>query len=433
VLSGLFAVDYDLALLDGMVFRNGKLAKANVYVKGKKIALVSKQKKKAKKEVDCKGKWILPGMVDSHVHFREPGMSNKAEWGTESKAAAAGGVTTVLDMPNNKPPTTSVKELEKKKKNAAKNSAVNYGFHFGATSDNAGEVRKATGITSLKVFMGSSTGNLLMTKEEDLRNAFSLAKKKKVPVTIHAEDEDVIAFYTDFVRKKGRKDALAHCDARPPLAAEEAVWRAVSLSGEIGNRIHLLHVSTNAELGIIRDAKKRGVKVTCEATPHHLFFNKSEMKKQGNRVKMNPPLRSEEDRRALFKALKSGLVDTVGTDHAPHTKDEKKGSVWKAPSGVPGVQTALPLLLDAVSKKKLSLKRLVQAFSEKPAEVFGLKKKAKIAKGYDADLIVVDPKKKWKIMDKGMLYKCGWTPFKGKTVTGKVEATIVNGKIAYSG
>lgn len=422
--------NYDLALVNGEVFVEGKLINTNVYVKDGKIAGIWDGQKPASKKIDCTGLWILPGMIDSHVHFRQPGMEEKEDWITGSKAALAGGVTTVIDMPNTNPPLTTVAGIAEKKKLAEKGT-VNYAFHFGATADNLEEMEKATEIVGFKVYMGSSTGSLLLTDRDKLLAVFKLAAKKKIPAVVHAEDDTLIKKATEEMKKQGRNDPIVHSEARPVEAAVQAVKTALELTEKAGNRLHLLHITTAAEIELIAEAKKRGIKVTFEACPHHLFYNKEAMKKMGNYLKMNTPLRGEADRRVIYAALKDGSVDTVGTDHAPHTRAQKDKPFWEAPSGVPGVQTCLPLLLSEVAKGELSLKRVVSLYSEKPAEIFGFKKKGKITKGYDADLAIVDPNKEYVIKDEDQYTKCGWTPFNDWKVKGKIELTIVGGKIAY--
>ena len=425
-------MDFDLALLNGKVFAGGKLSEANIFVKGPRIAKITRSSGfSAGREIDCAGLLILPGIIDSHVHFREPGYTHKEDWATGSRSAAAGGVCTVIEMPNTSPPTTTVKLLEEKRKIAKKKSIVGFRLHFGATADNAKEFLKAKDVASLKIYMGSSTGSLLVDKDEGILRAFKAAAKMKLPAMVHAEDEELVRSCTAKASASGRNDAAAHLDARPVASAVRAVERAITLAATARNRLHIAHVSSEAELAVISEAKEDGLKVTCEATPHHLFLSTRDVARLGNFSKINPPLRSERDRLALLRALEWGLVDTVGSDHAPHTKEEKHESVWKAPSGVPGVQTLLPLLLNEHSKGNLSLPRIVEAASLKPARLFGLSSKGEIALGYDADFSIVDLRKEWVINDDFILSKCGWTPFHGMRVKGSVEKTVVGGRVVF--
>jgi len=423
---------FDLALLNCKLFLDGRIAEANVYASGWRIAKVTRASGlESDRRIDCRGLLVLPGAIDSHVHFREPGWAYKEDWRTGSEAAAAGGVTTVIDMPNVKPPTTTVKLLEEKRALARAKSLVDFGLHFGATPANAAEMSAATRIASLKVFMGSSTGDMLLEKDAGILAAFKIAADKGLPATVHAEDEAIVRAETERLKAALRTDALAHCEARPARAAVRAVERAVALAETAGNRVHILHVSSEGELGRIAEARKRGVKVTFEATPHHLFLDESALARLGNYGKMNPPLRSKQDRQALLRALASGTVDTVGSDHAPHTREEKEADVWSAPSGVPGVQTLLPLLLNEHARGNLPLARIVELAVTNPARIFGLPNKGRIAEGFDADFAVVDVKKAWTIRDEGMRSKCGWTPFDGLAITGSIEKAVVKGKLVF--
>lgn len=422
---------YELGLVGGKAFVGGKLADANIYVSRGKIAKISKAREKAEKIIACAGLLILPGAIDSHVHFREPGMEEKEDWRTGSRAAAAGGVCTVIEMPNTKPPTTTVKLLEEKRKLAEKKSAVNFALHFGASSENAAEMRKAKGIAGFKAYLGTTTGDLKVERDGDILQIFKIAKAKGIPAAVHAEDEGLIRHYAALL--KGRSDNLAHCDSRPVSVAVRGLERAIAQASVAKNRLHICHVSSIEEVGLVAEAKKAGMKITCEASPHHMFMSRKDVERLGNFAKMNPPLRSDRERMELLRALETGLIDIAASDHAPHTKEEKMKGVWEAPSGVPGVETMVPLLLNEVSKGNLSLSRLVEAVAEKPAEIFGFRKKGKIAKGYDADFTVVDLGKEWVIRDSEMHSKCGWTPYHGWKVKGKVVKTVVMGKLVFSG
>ncbi len=393
-----------------------------------KIAVASELKSAAADEViDAAGKYALPGVIDVHVHCREPGMTQKEDFFTASKAAAAGGVTTIFDMPNTKPATTTVALLEEKRKLAAAKCIVNYGFHFGATADNLDEIKKARNIAAVKVYMGSSTGNLLVTDEKTLNDIFGSGKR----VMAHAENEEMIKANEE--KYRGYNDgAKLHLKIRENSVAAKAVDRAIAIGRKHGTRLHICHMSTKEEAVIIATAKKSYAALSCEATPHHLFLTADSAETMKNYAKVNPPLRTKEDVAALWNAINNGIVDMIATDHAPHLPEEKEQDYWTAPAGMPGLQTMLPLMLDAVNKNRLSLQQLIKLTSENPAAVFGIKGKGKLAVGMDADITLVDMHKEKTIKNEDMLSKCGWTPFDKWKVKGVVAATIVNGNIICS-
>lgn len=372
--------------------------------------------------IDLGGKIVLPGLIDPHVHFREPGMTHKEDWKTGSLAAARGGYTTVFDMPNTNPSTTTMDALNEKIE-LAKKSIVNAKFHFGATKENFSEYEKS-GLV-LKIFMGSSTGNLLVDKEDDLDELFSKAKF----VMVHAEDEEIIN--ENAKRLKERSDPFVHSEIRSNKAAAVAVERAIRLAEKNGTILYVCHASTKEEIELIRDAKKRGVKVYCEVTPHHLFLDNNELNIQGNFAKMNPPLRSPQDVEALWVGVNDGTVDTIGTDHAPHLISEKIKAYSEAPAGVPGIENALSLMLDAVASRKTTLSRLSELMSENPAKIFQLNNKGKIEVLADADLTIVDLDKIKNVINEKQHTKCKWSPYNGMELKGDCVMTIVGGKVVY--
>ena len=341
--------------------------------------------------IDAEENYVIPGMIDCHVHFREPGLSHKEDWKTGSVAAVKGGITTVIDMPNTKPPTFSVKELNKKRK-LAKKSIINHGFHFGASADNnIDEIKKAKNVASTKVFMNNSTGNLLI---KDLKLIEEIFKVSRVVAT-HAEGKQV----------------------------EEAV----GLANKTNKRLYLCHLSLKSEIDFLK--KNKTTNVFCEVTPHHLFLTNDDFKKKKGFAKMLPTLKHKKDQKALWDAIGYGLIDTIGTDHAPHTKEEKKAKNF--PAGIPGCETVLPLLLDAVNKGKITLTKVVELTSKNPAEIFGIENKGRIKVGYDADLVIIDMNIKKKVDN--LVAKCGWSTFEGKILKGWPITTIVNGKVVYHG
>jgi dihydroorotase len=400
----------------GKVFYKGALIDKDIFIEGGRIV------EHCSGEVfDASGLVVLPGMIDCHVHFREPGSTQKEDFLSGSRAAAKGGVTTIIDMPNNNPPITTAEALEQKRQ-LAKKSIVNYGFYFGATSDNIAEINKAKNVAGVKVYMGASTGSLLVAEEAALHKIFLCGRL----ITVHAEDEAMIKKNEE--RYRNEHNPEIHCKIRSNEVAASAVRKAIEIARSHNTRLHIAHVSTKEELALIAGAKN----VTCEATPHHLFLTSAAMKKMGNFAKMNPPLRSKEDVDALWLAINDGIITCIATDHAPHTKEEKQQDYWKAPAGVPGVETMLPLMMNAANEGKISLQQVVKLCSENPAKLFGLEKKGSIEEGFDADLVIVDLKKEETIKNSTIASKCGWTPFDGMKVLGSVIATVVNGKIAYN-
>jgi len=374
----------------------------------------------ADKILNANGNYVIPGLIDSHVHFRDPGMEYKEDFFTGSTAAAAGGITTVLDMPNNKPACTTAKLLEKKRQIAAKKSIVNYGFHFGATPDNLDELEEVDNIASLKVYMGSSTGDLLVDDDGALFEIFSKAKR----CTLHAESEQLIKHFTEKYRDYKVSDV--HCDIRTNMVAAEAVARALTLAKYTSTKLIFAHTSTKDELGLLA-----GSRAHVEVTPHHLFLNEKDMHRLDNFGKMNPPLRSKADVEALWNGIKVGAVHTIATDHAPHTVAEKQREYWSAPAGVPGVETMLPLLLNEVNNGNLSLTKVVELTSINPARIYGIKNKGFIKEGFDADLTIIDMNLTKRVNNEELLTKCKWSPFHGWKLRGWPVTTIVGGFVAF--
>jgi dihydroorotase (multifunctional complex type) len=363
--------------------------------------------------VDAAGLLVFPGLVDPHVHLREPGGEHKEDFTTGTRAALAGGFTTVLAMPNTTPALTDRETLAQARTLAASKAVCNVGFFIGATEDNAGEVAKAKNAVGLKLYMGSSTGSLLVA---DLAGQTEHFQRYPGVVAVHAEDEEAVAHFA----RLGQR--------RPPVCAALAVSRALALAERFGTRLHVCHVSTAHELALIRDAKARGVAVTCEVTPHHLFLTAGDEARLGTLGQMNPPLRSQKDTNALWENLK--VVDCVATDHAPHTLEEKRSPT--PPSGVPGLETALPLLLTAIHEEKNDLHQIARLMAEGPARVFGLERKGCIAPGYDADLTLVDADVEWVIGERPLQTKCGWSPFEGRKVRGRVKHVFLRGQEVYA-
>ncbi|HLZ62694.1 MAG TPA: dihydroorotase family protein [Ktedonosporobacter sp.] len=372
--------------------------------------------------VEAAGRLVLPGFIDSHVHFREPGGTHKEDFLSGTRAALAGGVTTILDMPNTQPPTDSRERLAEKAALVAPKAVVDYGFYLGATDTNIEEVvAAAERSVALKLYMGSSTGSLLVTEFSPIYRHFAAFPLHK-PVVVHAEDEQALHYFGAL----GSKD---HNQARPPVSAQIALSRALAIAEKTGRPLHVAHTTTARDLELIREAKQKGVHVTCEVTPLHLFLNEDDQHRLGNYGKVNPPLRAESDQQALWTYF--DVIDTIATDHAPHTREEKDQPYGKAPSGMPGVQTMLPLLLTAASEGRVALEEIVKRCVVHPAQIFGLESKGALEIGKDADIVLVEPKQEYELTDEQMLSKCGWTPFAGRVVKGKIEQVFVRGALAY--
>lgn len=368
----------------------------------------------------------LPALVDPHVHFRVPGLEHKEDWVTGARAALAGGVTTVLEMPNTAPPTTTAAALYAKKKLidqqlVAAGIPLRYSLYFGATPDNAEEIKKVKNeIVGLKLFLGSSTGNLLVEKTADQEKIFALAAELGLIVAVHAEDNESIKYKVSSIKYPIVYD---HSRIRGAEIAARSVGQAISLIKRYGAKLYILHVSTAAELKLIRAAKQAGLPVYAEATPHHLFLTTDDYAALGTRAQMNPPLRSPADQTALWEAVNDGTIDCLGTDHAPHTLAEKNLPYPQSPSGIPGLETALPLLLNACHQGKIGLEKIVALTSANARRIFGLPE--------TNDWVIVDLNLEREVKNENLKTKCGWSPFNGWRLTGWPVATILDNK-AYT-
>jgi dihydroorotase len=413
-----------------MLIRNGVAVLVNgpvrldIRTRDEKIVEIAEQLTPEPDEpvIDANGKMILPGFIDSHVHFRDPGGPQKEDFLSGTRAALAGGVTTILDMPNTQPPTDSWERLLEKVAIVAPKAVVDYGFYLGATDTNIEEAASIAGeIAAMKLYMGSSTGSLLVTEFSPIYRHFSTFPSDK-PIVVHAEDEQSLKYF-------GALGSQEHNQARPPVSAQIALSRALAIAEKTDRVLHVAHTTTERELELIQEAKNKGVRVTCEVTPLHLFLTEEDQHRIGNFAKVNPPLRSEKDQQALWRYF--ATIDTIGTDHAPHTREEKKQPYEKAPSGMPGVQTMLPLMLNAVSEGKVTIEEVIKRCVINPARIFGLKTKGALEIGKDADIVLFDPNQEVEITDEQMLSKCGWTPFAGRKVKGKIEQVFIRGTLAY--
>lgn len=386
-------------------------------------------------DIDGTGLYLFPGVIDDHVHFREPGLTYKADIASESRTAAAGGVTSYMEMPNTKPPTTNFQLLEEKFQLAAQHSRVNYSFYYGATNDNVDTLPllDATRVAGVKVFMGSSTGNMLVDREESLHRIFATSP---LLLMAHCEDTAIIeANIRAFKKKyKGQNDfpVRYHSRIRSVEACYASSSLAVLMAKDTGARLHIAHISTAKELELFDNKPLEEKKITAEAVIAHLMFTTEDYDTLGTRIKCNPAIKTPEDRAALRAALTNGLIDVVATDHAPHIADEKKGGALKAASGMPMIQFSLVSMLELSDEGVLPIERIPDLMSHHPAQLFHVEKRGFIRPGYYADLVLVDPNANWQVK-KGRYYtKCGWTPMDERVFKWRVRRTMVNGITAYS-
>ena len=416
---------YDLLIKNGEVVVGNVFEKLNIGVKDNKIALLSTTSNyEADKVIDAKNLTILPGVIDSQVHFREPGSEHKEDLHTGSKGAALGGVTSVFEMPNTFPPTSTVERLKDKFELAKDRMWVNYAFYAGATPENFSflpELEKVPGCVGVKIFMGSSTGNLLIPDDETLINVL---KSRNFRVAVHAEDEPRLIDRKKLIKSN---DVHFHPIWRDELSALNATKRVIKGANASKKPVHILHITTEEEIEYIKQNKEY---ISVEVTPQHLTLSAPECYDElGTFAQMNPPIREGRHQKGLWKGIKDGVVDVIGSDHAPHTIEEKNKPYPDTPSGMPGVQTLLPIMLDHVNKGNLSLFKLCQLISTNPAKLYKVINKGEIKLNNDADLTIIDLNKEVKIKDDMMANKSGWTPFNNKNVKGWPIMTIVNGNI----
>ena len=415
-----------LLIKNGSLVNSSGVVKSDIFISGGKITQIGTSLDcEADRVIDAAGKYIFPGLIDPQVHFRDPGLTHKEDLKTGSMAAAAGGITTFFEMPNTNPSTITLEKLEKKYKVASEKCITNFSFFFGATNDNIEEIKKMDNTCGLKIFMGSSTGDLLVDDDEALDRIFSCCDKI---IAVHAEDEEILKE----AEKKVSKDSFAnHPDARPVEAALKATTKAVNLALKYKKRLHVLHLSTAEEVEFLRKHKSSGL-ITAETTPQHLLMHAPNIYNEiGSFAQMNPPIREKYHQKELWAGLKDGTIDCVATDHAPHTFEEKALPYGEAPSGMPGVQTSLTLMLNEVANEKINLEDVVKWMAENPAKLYNIKGKGFLKEGYDADITIVDMDCEKTILNENMYSKCGWTAFHNTTTKGWPIITIVNGNIVY--
>ena len=383
--------------------------------------------------IEANGKYLMPGLIDDQVHFREPGLTHKATIATESKAAVAGGITSFIEMPNTVPQATTIEKLEEKFSIAKKTSWANYSFMFGGTNDNLEEILKVDEckVAGLKLFLGSSTGNMLVDNPKVLEEIFS---KTNLLISVHCEDEKTIKNNLEKYLKEFGEDIPI--EMHPKIRSTEACYlsssKAIELAKKTGARLHVFHLSTEKETHLFSNKKPLAEKkITAEVCVHHLWFTEEDYKTKGNKIKWNPAIKSQKDNDGLWKALLDDRLDVIATDHAPHTLEEKNNTYNKAPSGGPLVQHALVALLEMHHKGKISLEKIVEKACHNPEILFQIKDRGFIREGYKADLVLVDLISPWTVNKENILYKCGWSPFEGTTFKSRVSHTFVNGILTY--
>ncbi|RAP28311.1 dihydroorotase [Candidatus Marinamargulisbacteria bacterium SCGC AG-343-D04] len=404
-----------------------KTVSGDVFVKDGRIEKIAPSlSENAEVVIREEGLTLLPGSIDPHVHFRDPGATHKEDLSSGSRAAASGGVTSFFDMPNTSPSTTSLETLEEKKDSASRKSLINYNFFMGATTDNLDHCLRAKNVPGIKIYVGSSTGNLLVDETELLTQFF---KQSPHLIAIHSEDETLICENKE--RYKESTNVHDHNRIRSVEGAIKCTQRCVALALKHHARLHICHLTTEEELNFLKETNRTDL-ITTEVTPQHLWaFAPEVYEKWGTFAQINPPIREKRHQQALLKGLLEGHIHCIGSDHAPHTKEEKQQSFGKAPSGMPGVETSLPLMLNAVNQGTFSLQQVISWCSEGPANLFNIHNKGMIKEGFDADLVLVDLKKKKTFEKSQIISKCGWSLFEGQSLTGWPIATFVNGQCVY--
>lgn len=415
----------------------GEIFQADVRIEGERIAEINRNglvTKSGEKVIDAEGLYLLPGLIDDQVHFREPGLTQKGEIYTEAKAAVAGGITSFMEMPNTVPNALTQELLQDKYNIAAQKSLANYSFFMGASNDNLEEVLKTDpeNVCGIKIFMGSSTGNMLVDEEEVLEGIF---KNCRMLIATHCEDEETIRKNSELARRKyGEEVPISE---HPIIRSEEACYlsssKAVQLAKKHNTRLHILHISTAKELELFEKGAVGNKRITAEACIHHLWFTDEDYEKRGTFIKWNPAVKRMEDRSAIRKAVADDIIDVIATDHAPHTLEEKQNSYFKAPSGGPLVQHSLNALLEMYREGIFTLETIVQKSSHSVAECFNIVDRGYIREGYFADLVLVDLHKPLQVNKENLLYKCGWSPFEGQQFWSSIEKTFVSGHLAYDG
>lgn len=424
-----------ILIVNATIVNEGSVFEGDVFIKNGRIEKISESLigHSADKIIDASGHYVIPGVIDDQVHFREPGLTHKGDIYSESKAAVAGGVTSFMEMPNTIPNTVTQELLTEKYILGKKNSLANYSFYFGATNDNLEEVLKTNKheVCGIKVFMGSSTGNMLVDDITALENIFS---KVDMLIATHCEDESTIKKNAEIYKKKYGEDVPI--EFHPEIRSREACLLsssiAVGLAKKFDTKLHILHISTDDELNLFDNklplSKKR---ITAEGCIHHLWFDRSNYLEKGALIKWNPAVKEKYDREAILKGVLEDKIDVIATDHAPHTLQEKQNTYFKAPSGGPLIQHSLVAAMEFVKRGSMSMEQLVEKMCHNPSVLFQIDSRGFIREGYHADLVIVDPDQSWEVSRSNLLYKCGWSPFEGFRFSSKVTHTIVSGKLVF--
>ncbi|RAJ18117.1 dihydroorotase [Olleya aquimaris] len=418
------------------IVNEGTIFNGDILIEGEFITKIAESISPKSADVnvfDAEGKYVIPGAIDDQVHFRQPGLTHKANIETESRAAIAGGITSFIEMPNTNPQTTTIEKLNEKFDIASKNSWANYSFMFGGTNDNLEEILKVDKkeVAGLKLFLGSSTGNMLVDNPEVLEKIF---KSTDLLISVHCEDEATIKANLDIYKERYGDDIPVHF--HPIIRSEDACYisssKAIELAKKTGARLHVFHLSTGKETALFDNSiPLKDKKITAEVCIHHLWFCDKDYEEKGTLIKWNPAVKTEKDRSQLLKALLDDKIDVIATDHAPHTIQEKSNNYVNAPSGGPLVQHALPALLEMYHEGDISLEKIVEKFCHNPAILFEVEKRGYIKEGYYADLVFIDLNNPWTVNKDNILYKCGWSPFEGTTFKSRITHTFVNGGLAY--
>ena len=419
---------------NSLVINEGEIFLTDVFIQNGLIAQIGQSLEvQADKSIDADGKYLMPGIIDDQVHFREPGLTHKADIYSESKAAVAGGITSYMEMPNTKPQTLTQDLLEQKYQRAKEVSLANYSFFMGASNDNLEEVLKTDpkNVGAIKIFMGSSTGNMLVDDKSVLENIF---EKSKMLIAVHCEDEATIKKNTAHYKSIYGDDVPI--EMHPKIRSDEACYKSSSMAIELAKkhdtRLHVFHLSTAKEMELFRnDIPLSEKQITAEVCIHHLWFDDSQYSDKGSHIKWNPAVKSKADKEAVFQGLLDDRIDIIATDHAPHTLEEKNNTYFNAPSGGPLVQHALVAMLELYHQGKIRLEKIVEKMCHAPAICFQVENRGFIKEGYAADLVLVDIDNPWQVNKDNILYKCAWSPFEGNTFKSKVTHTWVNGHLAY--
>jgi dihydroorotase len=416
------------------LINEGSIRECDVLVKGERIEKIDADIGAAAgvDVIDASGCYLMPGMIDDQVHFREPGLTHKGDLATESAAAVAGGITSFMDMPNVNPLTVDAEALAKKYEVATGRCTANFGFYLGATNTNIEDIKKLEvgNACGIKVFMGASTGDMLVDDADTLDKIFEFAP---VMVVTHCEDSPTIWANEDRAREKYGEDVPM--SVHPAIRSVEACFKSSSMAIELARKhdalLHVLHLTTAKEMQLFSDAPRMEKRITAEVCVHHLWFDESKYEQLGSHIKCNPAIKSREDRLALLQALQEGRIDIIATDHAPHTLDEKANSYFKAPAGLPLVQYTVPALFDLVAQGHFSHTLLVERACHAPADLFGVGERGYVREGYFADLVIVDPEQALMVRREDVLNKCGWSPFEGHCFNSSIHTTMVNGQVVY--